>query len=41
MTTNELDDLVDESIMIIRDAVAEARNPVMLYELRGYMHNSQ
>ncbi|MGA2545249.1 MAG: sulfate adenylyltransferase subunit CysD [Rectinemataceae bacterium] len=33
MAINELDDLVDESIMIIRDAVAEARNPVMLYSI--------
>ncbi len=28
-----LDELVDESIMIIREAVAEARNPVMLYSI--------
>jgi sulfate adenylyltransferase subunit 2 len=33
MAYGELDDLVDESIMILRDAVAEARNPVMLYSI--------
>ncbi len=33
MAANDLDELVDESIMIIREAVAEARNPVMLYSI--------
>ena len=33
MASDELDDLVDESIMILRDGVAEARNPVMLYSI--------
>jgi len=33
LAANDLDELVDESIMIIREAVAEARNPVMLYSI--------